>query len=197
MPTEVLATDLPSAASRRCPTAIAIAIPFAHAITLLLMGRIWWCACGTFNPISLDAWGPHNSQHLIDPYAFSHLLHGVIFFFAFNWGAMRRRPAWGLVAAMLLESAWEVFENTPFTINRYRATAATFYNGDTILNSLSDLAICVLGWFIARRIGVAWSVVLFLVLEIGCLLWIRDNLTLNVINILHPFEAIKSWQSGH
>lgn len=166
-------------------------------IVLRAMGRIWWCKCGTITPFCFDAWGPHNSQHLLDPYSFSHLLHGVIFFFVFNFGPMRRQAALGLLCAMLLEGGWEIFENTPFTIDRYRAgTAAVGYSGDSIVNSTGDLLSCVLGWWIARKIGLIWSVVLFLVVELGCLFWIKDNLTLNVIMILRPIDAIKRWQSG-
>ncbi len=166
-------------------------------VTLRAMGRVWWCQLGDFSPIVLDAWGPHNSQHLIDPYVFSHFLHGVVFFFVFNWGVMRRKPLWGLLAATVLEVAWEIFENTPFTIDRYRnATAAVGYTGDSVINSLGDMLACVGGWFVARRIGLLPSILLYLVLEIGCAIWIKDNLTLNVIQILYPLEFIKKWQSG-
>lgn len=166
-------------------------------VVLRLMGRVWWCQHGDLAPFTFEAWGPHNSQHVADPYVFSHFLHGVVFFFLFNWSVMRRKPLWGLVAAMMLEAAWEIFENTPFTINRYRAeTAAVGYTGDSVINSLGDMLACLGGWFVARSVGWAWSIVIYLVLEIGCAIWIKDNLTLNVIQFTYPIEAIKRWQSG-
>jgi hypothetical protein len=181
----------------RTPLILAGSLSLVMILVLRGMGRIWWCACGSATPLTLQAWGPHNSQHLIDPYIFSHLLHGVIFFFLFNWGPMRAGSLWGLLCATVLEAGWEIFENTPFTIDRYRlATAAIGYSGDSVLNSLGDLLACIGGWFLARKIGLAKSIILYAVLEIGCALWIRDNLTLNVLMILHPVEAIKVWQSG-
>lgn len=166
-------------------------------IILRSMGRVWWCSLGDFSPITLDAWGPHNSQHFADPYVFSHLLHGVILFFVFNFAVLRRKPLWGLFFTTLLEVAWEIFENTPFTINHYRAaTAAVGYTGDSVINSFGDILACVGGWFLARKVGIWWSIAVFFVAEIGCLIWIKDNLTLNVIMILHPIKAIKTWQSG-
>jgi hypothetical protein len=179
------------------PAGVVVATVLVTLLVLRGMGRVWWCAIGDWSPVVLDAWGPHNSQHFVDPYVFSHFLHGVIFFFALNWGAMRRKPMWGLAAAMLLEAAWEIFENTPFTIDRYRqATAAVGYTGDSVANSFGDLIACLLGWLVARRVGLWWSIGLFAIMEVGCLLWIRDNLTLNVIQIIHPIDAIKRWQSG-
>jgi hypothetical protein len=196
VPTDLASREL-IAGRLAWPATTTLGVAALQLLTLWLMGRIWWCACGEFRPIIPDAWGPHTSQHLADPYTFSHILHGVVFFFLFNFGALRRRPLWGLACAALLEAAWEIFENTPFIINRYRdATAAAGYTGDTIGNSMADLLAAVGGWFFARYFGWKWSIVLSLVLEIGCALWIRDNLTLNVIMILRPFEFIKNWQSG-
>ncbi len=177
---------------------IIIALPFVHMITLSLMGRVWWCKLGDWNPISLDAWGPHNSQHIFDPYTFSHILHGVFFFFFFNWGPMKKSPAWGLLICALLEAGWEILENSPIIIDRYRAaTAAVGYLGDSVMNSTADIIFCMLGWWIARAIGLFKSILFFLVLELGCLWWIRDNLTLNVIMLIRPIEAIRNWQSGN
>jgi hypothetical protein len=173
------------------------AVAVAHLLTLVFLGRIWWCTCGQPFLWTSQAWGSHTSQHLADPYSFSHILHGVGFFYLFNWGVLRRRPLWGLVCAAAFEAGWEIFENTPFTINRYRnATAATGYTGDTIANSLADLGCALIGWMFARRLGWRWSLALFLVLEIGCALWIRDNLTLNIVMFLHPFQSIKDWQGA-
>lgn len=141
-----------------------------------------------------------NSQHLFDWYSFSHLIHGFIFYFLFFYllGRWRQWPL-GLVllACVTLESAWEVLENSPFIINRYRSeTASLDYTGDTILNSTSDILCCLLGFALARRLPVWASIVLILILEIGCAILIRDNLTLNVLMLLHPSEAIKHWQQA-
>ncbi len=191
---------LPLAESRSpilLPLILVAAAIVGALVTLRSMGRVWWCAHGDWKPAVLDAWGPHNSQHFADPYVFSHFLHGVVFFFWFNWGVLRRKPMWGLFAAMLLEIAWEIFENTPFTINRYRAeTAAVGYTGDSVANSFGDLIACLGGWFVARAVGIWWSIGLYLAMEIGCAIWIKDNLTLNVVQFLYPIEAIKKWQSG-
>jgi hypothetical protein len=166
-------------------------------IALLLAGRRWWCALGDAAIGTLDAWGPHNSQHLLDAYVFSHILHGVILFFLFNVGGLRRFPAWQLFGVLFLEAAWEVFENSSFVIERYRTTtAAVGYTGDSLLNSIADYVACLGGWLLSRRLGWKWAIALFLVMEIGCLLWVRDNLTLNVLMIVRPIEAIQHWQSG-
>lgn len=183
--------------SEYVPLVIVVLIGVAMLFTLRAMGRVWWCQLADVSPVVLDAWGPHNSQHLIDPYVFSHLLHGVVLFFVFNIGPFKRKPLWGLVWVTALEATWEVFENTPYTIDRYRSmTAAVGYTGDSVINSLGDLLACIGGWFLARKIGFAWSVVVYLGLEIGCALWIKDNLTLNVIQILYPLEFIMKWQRG-
>jgi hypothetical protein len=183
--------------SAYAPIVVVVLIIIATAFTLRAMGRVWSCELGDFSPVIMDAWGPHNSQHLIDPYVFSHLLHGVVLFFVFNFSLLKRKPLWGLVWVTALEATWEVFENTPYTIDRYRSmTAAVGYTGDSVINSIGDLLACVAGWFLARKIGIVWSIVLYLALEIGCAIWIKDNLTLNVIQIIHPIESIKKWQSG-
>ena len=166
-------------------------------VVLALMGRLWWCACGRWFLWTSETGGQHNSQHLGDPYIFSHLLHGVVFYWLINWSFEKHRWPRGLVVAMILETAWEVFENTPFVINKYReGTAAIGYTGDTIANSTVDALACVVGYFLARGIGWKWSVLVYIVLEVGCAIWVKDNLTLNVIMLLYPIDAIKQWQSS-
>ncbi|HEX8340541.1 MAG TPA: DUF2585 family protein [Tepidisphaeraceae bacterium] len=177
--------------------AVFVGIGLVMTLVLLAGGRRWWCAFGDLSPWTLDAWGPHNSQHLIDAYVFSHLLHGVILYFVFHVGGLRRFPAWQLFGVLLLEAAWEVFENSPFVIERYRTTTnASAYTGDSVLNSITDYAACLIGWLLSRQLGWKWAVAIFFAAETGCLLWIRDNLTLNVLMIFHPVEAIQRWQSG-
>ena len=167
------------------------------AYQLRSQGRSWWCACGQPNPWSSDPAGPHNSQHLFDPYSFTHVLHGLVLCGLFAWAWPRLRPAWRLCLAVVIESLWEVFENSAFVIERYRAaTAAVGYQGDTVANSLGDIVSCVAGFALAQRLGARLSVVLFFVMEGILLVWIRDDLFLSVVMLLYPIPGIKAWQMG-
>lgn len=160
-------------------------------------GRLWWCACRTPTPFSWDTQSSHNSQHLLDAYSFSHVLHGVLFFWALAWLLPRVSLGWRLFLAVVIETAWEVVENSPFVIERYRAaTASLGYEGDTIVNITGDLLSCVAGFLLARAIGPRWSLVAFVAIELVMLWAIRDNLTLNVVMLFWPIEAIKQWQMG-
>lgn len=134
---------------------------------------------------------------LADWYSLSHIVHGLLFF-ALLWLVARRWPVqWRFLAALLIETAWEVTENTPFVIDRYRtATAALGYSGDSVINSLSDILMMCLGFLAARKLPVWGSIILVLVLEIVPLLVIRDNLTLNVWMLLAPSDALRAWQAG-
>lgn len=169
----------------------------AAAGVLLAMGRNPICTCGT-----VDLWvggrdSPKTSQMLSDWYSFSHIVHGLLFYAALWLVARRWRVEWRLVAALLVEASWEVFENTPFVIDRYRtATAALGYTGDSVINSVSDILMMVLGFLAARKLPVWASVALILVLELIPLLVIRDNLTLNVWMLLAPNRSIAAWQAG-
>lgn len=176
-------------------SAIVGALVVAHVITLWLMGRIWWCASGDVTPIGHG--GEHNSQHLLDWYTPSHLLHGVIFYWLLLW-PMRRGPlTTRLWVATLIEIVWEIVENTPWVIDRYRAaTTAVSYYGDSIANSVADVVACIAGFFLARRIGWVGSLAVFIFFELLTLWLIRDNLTLNVIMLLTPIEAVRTWQAG-
>ena len=176
--------------------ALAIVSSFA-AIALLLwaQGRLWFCACGRLLLWSGDICSSDNSQHFLDPYSFTHILHGFAFFWLIKWLASRLRPAWQLALAVALEAAWEVFENTDFIIDRYRATTAALgYTGDTVVNSFGDTICCLLGFMIARRLGVRRSIVVFLVLELILILWIRDSLLLEIVMLTFPIDAIKALQ---
>lgn len=144
-----------------------------------------------------NIWSNECSQRVADAYSFSHIGHGLLFF-ALLWLIARRMPLRSrFLIAMILEAGWEMFENSPIIINRYReATMALGYSGDSILNSLSDILMMAIGFLLAWRLPVRASVLLFLAMEIGCALWVRDNLTLNVIMLIHPVDAIKAWQMG-
>jgi hypothetical protein len=176
---------------------LALAIFAAAAATLLAMGRNPICTCGT-----VDLWvgardSPKTSQMLADWYSLSHVVHGLLFYAAL-WLAARRWPTeWRFLAALLIESSWEVVENTPFVIDRYRATTAALgYTGDSVINSLSDIAMMSLGFLAARKLPVRASVLLLIALELTPLFVIRDNLTLNVWTLLAPNRAVQAWQAG-
>ena len=166
---------------------------------LYSMGRVPICTCGYVKLWHGAVYSSENSQHLSDWYTFSHVIHGFGFYWIF-W-AIGRRAGWSLgvrfVLAMVFEAAWEVLENTPMVIDRYRAnTIALDYYGDSILNSLADLAAMALGFLLAARLPVAVVVLLTVVMELAVGWWIRDNLTLNIIQLVHPLEFILRWQRG-
>ncbi|WP_302120370.1 DUF2585 family protein [Allorhodopirellula heiligendammensis] len=171
------------------------------ATCLRMMGRQWWCRCGTWVPWSWDIQTSHNSQHLLDPYSFTHVLHGIIFFWLLTWLSPRISQS-GLAAptrlliAALIEAAWEILENSPWIIDRYReSTISLDYYGDSIANSISDVIACLLGYFLASKFRLRWSLGFILLTEVVLLLTIRDSLLLNVIMLVCPVEAIKQWQS--
>ncbi len=162
------------------------------AVCLKAMQRIFWCECGSSTIWITDVWSKHNSQHLFDPYSFSHWQHGVIFFAVL---CALKRPR--LEYALIIESLWEIIENTPFTIQRYRTvTMALDYFGDSIGNSLGDLTACMLGFILAARAPRRVTLLLYLLVEAVMIATIRDSLTLNVIMLLYPIDGIKEWQMG-
>jgi hypothetical protein len=177
-----------------CATA-ALSIVLGAASIEFAMGRVPICRCGYIKLWHGVVNSAENSQHVTDWYTFSHIIHGIGFYLLL-WLAARRLPVQArFVVAVLLEATWEVFENTPFVIDRYRAaTISLDYYGDSISNSMSDIGSMMLGFWVARKIPVWASVVIVLVLELAVGTIIRDNLTLNIIMLVHPFEVIKRWQ---
>ena len=179
------------------PWLAGLAVITLAALLLSSQGRSWWCACGQFFLWTSDAWSRHTSQHFLDPYSFTHLLHGFAFCGLLAWCAPRVPPRWRLVLVVALEALWEVVENSEFVIRRYReTTAALGYTGDTIANSLGDIMCCGLGFLIARRLGLRRALAAFVLTEALLLLWIRDSLLLEVLMLLYPVAAIKAWQVG-
>lgn len=158
------------------------------------MGRIPWCECG-LGLWTSEAWSSETSQMLADPYTFSHVLHGILFFWLVRWMWPRFSLRRLLVISLLIEVGWELFENSLFIIERYRAnTASLDYFGDSVLNSLGDLLAALLGFWLAHRLRWKAALVLFVVVELVMLWLYRDNLTLNVLMIVWPLGAIKEWQ---
>ena len=163
----------------------------------LWMGRSPLGPDGRFGLWEGDIWSRENSQRFADPYSFSHLVHGILFY-GFLWLVARKLPVrYRLLMALAVEAGWELLENSPLIINRYReATIALGYTGDSVLNSLSDILMMTIGFLFAFRARPWVSVAAVIVMEVGCALWVRDNLTLNIIMLVHPIDAIKAWQMG-
>ena len=165
--------------------------------TLLLRGegRLWICGCGRFSIWAGKICSANNSQQFLDPYSFTHVLHGILYFWMLIWIVPRLTQSWRLWLSVTVAAAWEVFENSNFIINRYRQdTAALGYTGDTIVNSFGDILCAVLGFMIAQRLGFKRSLIFFLGMELILLFWIKDSLLLEIVMLIHPINAIKVWQ---
>ncbi|MFC6490481.1 DUF2585 family protein [Nitratireductor sp. GCM10026969] len=178
-------------------TLAAAGIIAVQAIVLHLLGQPAICDCGYIAWWYPDSSGPQTSQHIADWYSFSHLLHGLIFYFLFWLLAPRASFGTRLILAVALEAGWEIAENTPMVIDRYRQTAlAQGYFGDSIVNSLSDTLAAVIGFFLARAWPVWMSVLVVVAVELVLAYAIRDNLTLNILQLIHPVDAVSRWQTG-
>jgi hypothetical protein len=168
------------------------------AFALRVEGRLFICSCNRFQIWVGDICSSSNSQQLFDPFSFTHILHGFLLIWIIGLLFGRMTPEWQILLAVIGEAAWEVLENTPFVINRYRTeTAALGYEGDTVVNSLGDLLCAFVGILIARRLGFRRSLIVFLIVEVILLFWIRDSLLLEILMLIRPIDAIKQWQMCH
>jgi len=167
------------------------------AIVLFAMGREPICKCGEVWLWSGDIVSANNSQHLLDPYSFTHVEHGFGFYALLKFAAGGMPLPLRALFAIALESGWEVLENTDLVINKYREdTISLGYFGDSIVNSLSDILMNVIGFVLAARLRARTTVFVFLAIESFLLFWIRDNLILNIVMLIYPLSAIKAWQLG-
>ena len=175
--------------------AAAVGVCAATAAIELWMGRLPFGPDGRMGLWEGNIWSSEQSQRFADPYTFSHTIHGMLFY-AILWLLARRAPVEKrFIGALVMEGAWEVLENSPIIINRYReATIALGYVGDSVFNSVSDILFAALGFLFAWRVRPWVTVAVILAMEIGTAIWMRDNLTLNIVMLLHPIDAIKDWQ---
>lgn len=184
-------------ASRWASTAAILVLLVATAVILLAMGRVPICTCGEIKLWTGDVISADNSQHLSDWYTPSHIIHGFLFYWLFHVATPGLSTGWRAVGATVLEAAWEILENSPIIIDRYReATIAVGYTGDSVINSVADIGWMLVGFWLALRLPVAVTVVLALAMEIIAAIVIRDNLTLNVLMLLWPLEAVRDWQQA-
>ena len=179
------------------PAIIFVALLGATMVVLRGMGRNWWCSCGSPIPWSWDIWSMHNSQHLIDPYFFTHVLHGVILFAVLGVLPIRLPAHTRFLIAVVLECGWEILENSPMIIDRYRTvTISLDYYGDSISNSIADIVACAIGYLLASIVRPRWWLAMIVAVELVLLITIRDCLTLNIIMLIYPLDAIMQWQTS-
>lgn len=182
--------------SIRTEIGVAAGLTAALFMALLAMGQPAHCSCPSFAPWAADIWTSHNSQHLFDPYSFTHFSHGLLFFWGLTLAFPRWSTSWKFRATMVLEGLWELLENSPWVIEHYRqATVSLDYLGDSAVNSVGDMIACGLGFCLAASVPWWATLAVFLVLELALLFTIRDNLFLNVLNLVSDQPRIVEWQA--
>jgi len=187
----------PEQISWRTYLAATLVVIVGAALILYLKGQVPICKCGYVKLWHGEPISSENSQHISDWYSLSHMIHGFLFFAVLGWVAQRMPVGLRLTLATAVEAGWEIFENSDFIINRYReATISLDYYGDSVLNSVSDIGFMVIGFFLAWRLPVWVSVTAVIAMELAAVYAIRDNLTLNIIMLVYPLDAIKVWQTG-
>ncbi|THV11914.1 DUF2585 domain-containing protein [Rhizobium rhizophilum] len=176
---------------------VTLVIILIQVLSQYIMGRLWICECGYVKLFEAGVNTPGNSQHLFDWYTPSHIIHGFLFY-GLGWLLMRKKPITAKLAlAALIEAVWEILENSPIVIDRYRtATMAVGYTGDSILNSGMDMVAMIAGFFFAARAPIWLTVAIAIAFEVLTAVIIRDNLTLNVVMLVWPIEAVKTWQAA-
>jgi hypothetical protein len=174
-----------------------LGIVLATIAVLFFMGRSFFCECNVISLWSGDVNSNQNSQQLFDLYTFTHLIHGALFYLFLKLLFPKSSFATRLLAAVFIESAWEIIENTPMIINKYRtATISLDYYGDSILNSVGDIIAMIVAFVAVKKLPVWASIVGVIAIELILLFLIRDNLSLNIIMLVYPIDAIRIWQAG-
>lgn len=193
----IAANQQTSSSSTKFWITVTLVIIAVQMAAQYMMGRIWICECGYVKLFEPGVNTAGNSQHLFDWYTPSHIIHGFLFYLL-GWAVLRGKPlAAKLSLAAFIEAAWEILENSPIVIDRYRtATMAVGYTGDSILNSSMDMVSMIAGFLFAARAPVWLTVTIAIVFEVLTAFVIRDNLTLNVVMLVWPVEAVKVWQGG-
>jgi Protein of unknown function (DUF2585) len=180
---------------------LALTLVIATGLILLAMGRPAICACGSVKLWHGIVQSSENSQHLADWYTFSHIIHGFLFYGA---GYLLRRK-WpklfplgiAVCLAIVVEGAWEILENSPIIIDRYREVTMSYgYAGDSVVNSVADIIWMIVGLLLASRLPWKVTLALALLFEIMTAYLIRDNLALNILMLAAPIEAVKEWQGA-
>ena len=176
---------------------IALLLSLAFIAILFFMDRPPIRACGDVKLWHGIVQSSENSQHLSDWYTPSHIIHGFIFF-GLGRLLLRKWPlGLALCAAILVEGAWEILENSPVIIDRYREVTISYgYAGDSIVNSVFDLVWMIFGFFLASRLPWKVTLALALLFEAFTAYMIRDNLALNVLMLVAPVESVKEWQAA-
>ena len=183
--------------SRSLPYWLTAGVIVIAAAVLLALGRTPICTCGYVELWHGQVNSSGNSQHLSDWYSPSHIIHGFIFYWVLWLLLPKLSLGWRLVIATAVETGWEIVENSPLIIDRYRAvTISLDYYGDSVINSVSDILAMMLGFWLASRLPVWLTVALAVGAEVVTTLLIRDGLTLNVLMLIWPSEAVRAWQAG-